>query len=467
MEDLAEVTTAWLDEWWDAEAGLLWNPAGSFGELVPPRTVHLVPQSAWGAIAFLVRDGKGDVDRAVRAFEALVALQYDEPGTPWHGTYARFAEAAAPTEGARVWVDYDPNWRQFLGTAFCVATSDFAGLLPASLAERLLASVDLAVAGEPEGRVSPSYSNIALMKAWVEVERGRVEAGEDLARKVVERFDRSGAFEEHGSPTYYGIDLYALALWRSRSASALLRAAGERVEGALWEDVARTYHAGLHNLAGPYTRAYGMDLRSYVSVLGLCVWAGLGRQAAPVPDPDGGPEHAHDLSIGPVVAHVGVRIPETAVADLLAFRGERTVERVIAIEPRRVATAWLGEVAMVGAESSTHDWRGWEQYHPATVHWRAGDDEVGWARLRHAGPVDATAGPWSLVADCGGDAVTTFSVRAPGIGAGSLGAGRWTLPGLDVEVRTSTPLDSVAVDGDTATVTYAAGGRFELSLRAT
>src|SRR5688500_4075018 len=43
--DLAPTATAWMDRWYDAGAGLLWNPPGSYDELAAPQTVHLVPQS--------------------------------------------------------------------------------------------------------------------------------------------------------------------------------------------------------------------------------------------------------------------------------------------------------------------------------------------------------------------------------------------------------------------------------------
>ena len=45
------------------------------------------------------------------------------------------------------------------------------------------------------------------MKAWLERD-------ETYAAAVVDCFDAFGAFDEYGSPTYYGIDLFALSLWR-------------------------------------------------------------------------------------------------------------------------------------------------------------------------------------------------------------------------------------------------------------
>ena len=136
MGELLDASMEWLDRWWDPEVGLLWNPTGSFDELAPPRSLHLVPQSAWYAAGLLFRGGPGDEAKAVRTIDALLATQYDEPGTAWHGTFARFLETPHPTPDAVEWVDYDPNWRQFIGTTFSVLLQD--GLIAdAALAARV------------------------------------------------------------------------------------------------------------------------------------------------------------------------------------------------------------------------------------------------------------------------------------------------------------------------------------------
>ena len=146
MSTLAERATAWADSAWDEARGLLWNPHGSFDDDgLAPRSVHMVPQSAWYAVGLLAR---GDTDRAERVLSELCGLQYDRPGTVWDGTFARFAEWPEPPEtGAVEWIDYDPNWRQFLGTTFAVILDAFD--VSPQLAARLRAAIDRAVAGEP------------------------------------------------------------------------------------------------------------------------------------------------------------------------------------------------------------------------------------------------------------------------------------------------------------------------------
>ena len=464
--DLGETTLAWADQWFDPDVSLLWNPEGAFEESPEGRQWHLVPQSAWYALGLLMRGEGDDHERAIRIIDAVIATQYDAPGAVWDGTFARFLEWPDPPPDARIWVDYDPNWRQFVGTTFLLVIGHVGTELPVDLVERIDRSVDRAVAGEDPERVGPSYSNIALMKAWLEVEHGTrssrddlVASGETLAAAIVERFDRNGTFEEYNSPTYYGVDLYALRLWGTRSSSASLREWGARLESALWDDLAAFHHAGLGNLCGPWTRSYGMDMGRYVGAVGLWMWAALGREYTPLPSFEEPFEHGHDLLLGPAAALLGARIPDAAADRLVAFSGERLVERVVSSDPHRVATAWLEPGLMLGAESSDPGWSAWGQYHPATVHWRCPDGSIGWIRLRHRAPVSATVTERALAVVCRphprhGPQPTTIEIHAPGASPGAIGEAMWTLPGLVAEVHTAARPSDVTEEGDLIVVRY-------------
>lgn len=350
-----------------------------------PFTMHMTPQSAWYAVDLLAR---GEDARARRVIDELCKLQYDEPGAIWHGTFARFAEWPHPQEGAVEWVDYDPNWRQFIGTTFRLIERTF-GL-------DLHEPIDLAIAGEPADRVTPRYSNIALMKAWLEVD-------ETFAAEIVRLFHENGAFEEYNSPTYYGIDLYALALWRVHPPTPQFKVWAEQIEATLWADIARWYHPGLRNLCGPYSRAYGMDMSQYVGLLGLWLPEPV------VPDLDRPFEHSHDLLLGPVIALLGggraSRSDGRSDPDHLDFERGLVSQR---ISDTRVATGWLGDDVMMGGESGG-TYRAQGQYHPATVHWTDG-----WLRVRSPGPVSATVFEPGVLEVEGADLTIEESAPFPG-----------------------------------------------------
>lgn len=450
MTRLVAEATAWMDQAWDAEVGLLWNPPGAFDDVTGPRTVHLVRETAWYALGLLRRAAPGDAERAAQALDAVCANQYDAPGQPWHGTFVRFPEWPAPEPGAVEWVDYDPNWRQFLGTALAVAVTDFT--LPVAVDERARAAIALAVTAEPPDRVPPTYANIALLRAWLDAWAGRPDRS--YAAAVVEAFRRHGCFTEHGSPTYYGIDVLALGLWQRADAHAELQAWGAEVEATLWTDVARWWHAGLGNLCGPYSRAYGMDQHAYVSGLALALrCAGL---PAPVPAfADGPVAHAHDLCVVPMLDHGGVRVPAEARPAFERFPGAHAVEQVIDADPRRVATGWLGETLMVGAEAGATRLQARGQFHPATVHWRLPEPGggIGWLRLVHHAPARATAGERRLDVACGPADLRWES----NVAALDVQPDRWQFPGLEVTVATDARLV------DPATRTYRNGTHVTLT----
>lgn len=455
--DLAATAVAWMDDHWDDAAGLLQRAVHG---------PHAVRESAYYALGLLLRGGDGDGARASRALGAVLGNQYDAPGRVHHGTFARAPEEPPPPTAPVEWRDYDPNWREFIGTTLALILRDHESALPPALVARIDDALRRAVAGGLARALPAAYTNIALMHAallcFVAARLGEptlAARGEAFAREIHGLFRQTDAFNEYNSPTYYGVDLYALALWRTSDSSAVLRELGADMEARLWTDIARYYHAGLGNIAGPYDRSYGMDMGRYGSALGLWIWLATGREAAPFPAITPDFPHAHDFCPAPAYALLGVRVPDDARRDLLAFRGERTVERSIEPLRGRVATAWLGADAMVGAQASVAPVRGWVQFHPATIHWRGRDGAIGWVRLlwNHDRPLDARATRRTLAIRAPGpDAPNfVFHVHAPGLDPAAIERERWRLPGLDVRVETAADGPRVVPGDEWLEVRYA------------
>jgi len=263
-----------------------------------------------------------------------------------------------------------------------------------------------------------------------------------MARAVHDLFKVHDTFDEYNSPTYYGPDLYALAQWRAYAGSSVLRGLGAEMEALLWVDIARFYHAGLRNMAGPYDRAYGMDMTRYAAVTGEWIWLVTGRRQAAFPDLGRPFAHAHDFCFAPLASILGAPVPAEAQPHFFAFLGERQVERVISESPRRVATAWLADDIMLGAEQSARIKGTSVQFHPATMHWRAGPGEVGWMRLLHSEPVDVRASANRLQISGRGEMV--FHIQAGGLQPAQIASTLWRLPRLAVAVESN--VTSVQVD---------------------
>ncbi len=337
-----------------------------------------------------------------------------------------------------------------------------------------------------------AYTNIALMHAFMLCaagerlnEPGWFARGEQMAQEIYDLFRPNQAFEEYNSPTYYGVDLYALALWRAYGPSHLLRRLGAEMEGLLWIDISRYYHAGLRNLCGPFDRAYGMDMTRYAAVVGEWIWLVTGQEQAPFPDIELPFAHTPDFLYSPCAALLGAAVPEEARAHFLAFQGPRQVEHVIASEPRRTATAWLEENFMWGAEHTSRAKQGYAQFHSATLHWKIAPDSVGsptplgapgasvgWMRLVHAEPVDAVVAGRTLTIQ--GSGMLTFQIYAPGLSESDLRPAAWALPLYrgdealpNLAIRISAPPVSFQVtrQPEWLEVSYDAGPGKEIEMR--
>jgi hypothetical protein len=205
------------------------------------------------------------------------------------------------------------------------------------------------------------------------------------------------------------------------------------MEALLWQDIACYYHAGLKNLCGPYDRSYGMDLQKYCSLVGLCIWVVFGKEDAPFPATDHPFQHTHDFCVAPLISVVGTLVPSEVKSNFEKFQGERRVERQISFEPQRIATAWLSDKLMLGAETASGTRSGHPQYHPLTIHWEIKPGVIGWLRLRHVKAVDVVVYPNRI--ELTGEGNLTFQICAPEINLANITSKKWELPELTISIE--------------------------------
>ena len=440
--EIFETAMQWSDQYYDAQAKLCrapLSPAYSDLRLAP----HLmVRESAWYAVGLLLRDGAGDRERATQILDVVLKAQYHEPGKPWDGTFRRTPAEPEPGPDAVMWRAYDPNWREFVGTTFAVILNQYPDRVPAELRKRMIDAIDDAVAGEmKQGRLVPTYTNPALMYGFLwnyaAVHGGRPEwkaqAGQwmDTVYKLYKQHD---AFFEYNSPTYAGVDVFALALWRDYGDTRQMRSRGREMEAGLWRATADFYNANLRNISGPYDRSYGMDMQSYVSVMGLWLRTVLDAAQAPLTRFDPPVDHVDDLFFVPPIVVLDTRIPADAMKSFTSFQGEHQVRRPIA--DARVATAWIGQTLIYGGEVTGHtrDVDAHSQFHPVTAQWLAPGGKIGWIQLTRSPAIDASADKGGIVISAAGD--VSFRISAPAIATSEATEAQWNLPGLTVRVKT-------------------------------
>jgi hypothetical protein len=429
---------------WDENTKLEHAPGWVAGQRYPgnPQDDHhyfekccsKVRETSYYALDLLYRDGPGDRQRAAEALNQVLKNQYVTPGVRWYGTFKRTPEEPDPGPDAVMWQDYDPNWREFNGTIVMMILIEYPDRISPELAQRLYKSIDMAIEGEKaEGRLVSAYTNPSLMygilwdfaSAHNKRADWRMQSG-DWIEAEYSLFKKYDAFSEFNSPTYDGVDMFALALWREYGSTERIRMEGSAMEAALWEDIGAFFQPELRTLSGPYDRSYGME-NTGDGLVGLMRFA---------KDADGKPlgldTGLYGTGFSCQMAILGARIPEDALAKLRSFAGEHFVKKQIT--DQRVATAWIGKNVVFGGEASskTKDVGHYSQYHPMTIQWKTPSGEIGWVRVAESPMIDATADEHGISISTTG--TIRLRIHANGLDPAKLTQTYWSLPGLRVTV---------------------------------
>lgn len=430
-----------MDAAWDPSSHLVRTPSGPLDH-DGRRAKYMIRETSCYALGLLIRDGKGDRQRAAEGLEAVLKEQFLDQSTAWYGTFRRTPEEPDPSgANTTMWRNYDPNWREFIGTTFQMILIEYPDRISRDLASRMYGAIDRAIVGEmKQGRLLPTYSNIALMYGALWDFAATHANSADWKKQsalwittVGKYFHQNNSFNEYNSPTYYGVDIYGLALWRSYGSTSDIRDLGTNIESTLWSDIADFYHPGLRNIAGPYDRSYGMDMETYVAFTGVWMRTLLPANKAPLPIPTPRTDHLPDLWFAPQVVILGANPPAEALAKIRTWAGEHEVKRQIT-EDRR-ATAWIGDKVILGGEFTnlTKDAPNPTQYHPATVQWRTPAKSIGWFYVLEAPKLDAIVDKTEMRIVADGN--VTFRLKAAGAKREDITANKWTLPGLTVTIQ--------------------------------
>lgn len=361
-----------------------------------------------------------------------------------------------------VWNSYDPNWREFIGSTFAIILELFEHKLPKAIIDRIDEAMVRTVTGSIDRRLSdavPMNTNIELMHLFITDYFGSRYNNEEwithtkqTAALFLEEFREFGTFAEFNSTTYYGVDLSVLGMIRKYSKLEQIKSFGREIEDKLWRTIALYYHANLENMAGPFSRAYEMDMLEHSS-MGVFLYLALGDDYKHLARENC--ESSHD----PIIALVDAAIPEELLPMLKQFNENRLVvkqfrelcERHAPSDNRHLCTAatWMEPTIMLGALSGSQNTSG--QLHPATIHWQNRHGEKYFLRLLRR----ETGGHWSthlkgIVIDASIeekvmyisiDLATDrnievfFQLQGPRIEHSVWEDGTWQLPGLSLQIE--------------------------------
>lgn len=369
----------------------------------------------------------------------------------------------------------------------------YADLLGNDLVSRIEDALEVAAVGEmrrngsyPAGdNLVLAYSNPGLMRCltvgWIGARRSNptlTDFANEQGRLLLELFQANGSntLGEYNAPTYYGMDIWALAANIAYGpANATMTTNAKYILTELWKDIADHYNPYLRNLAGPYDRAYTRDMNMHSAVLSLWWWGIFGREYGGQP-PLGESDLLYDVAQGAALSLVmgtaaGFLSDGTAAALRATGRwtGSRFLNKTIRSSldtgALRVATSWLSAGVMIGAESLAETTNRGAQFVPAIVHWASDPDKttvpyVGFFSLYpSASTIDAAAGEGTLsisYPNTTQEGADIFTFAVSGVPPG------WTLDGNQItgleelpclSVNVSAPgLDRLPVTASTSTL---------------
>jgi hypothetical protein len=110
-------------------------------------------------------------------------------------------------------------------------------------------------------------------------ESNMTRSGERYAQDIIDLFNRAKTLSEFNSGTYTGVSLYGLTLWSKYLPNdSIMTKNGPDMIKHTWEAVGNLWHPGMKNMAGPWDRSYGYDMKRYLSLMALWFWALIGKE---------------------------------------------------------------------------------------------------------------------------------------------------------------------------------------------
>lgn len=387
------------------------------------------------AEALLYRNEGDDLANAEKILRWILKNQYTDAKSEYYGMWK-----------TNVLNDrHDQNWREFIGCDLIIIYNFYQHVLPADLLEGIKSGLIHAARGALKRNVAAEYTNISLMSAFLMDYVGNIfdinelkVGGLQKAREIYTLYNRHQTFSEYNSPTYYGVSLIGLALWREFG-SGQVKKMGLELEEALWTEIGSNYHPRFRNLTGPYFRAYGMDMRKYYSIAGIWFAVALdAEKLAPLPRGKGAKEEEMS-NIAPIL-HLGLSIPKPVLLALKDFKDSVFTERLV---PSKITGDTLKRITtnvtpgwMMGGLWGNR--RVWNQIKTGTIHWQNSNAETEWLLVPGDGKTNVRVTKTSMTIFRADEKSTSFSlyIFARDLKQFNIADKIWKFPAMELTVNT-------------------------------
>ncbi|MGV9197826.1 MAG: hypothetical protein ACOC4M_03155 [Promethearchaeia archaeon] len=415
------------------------------------------------ASGLLFRNHAGDVENATKILEWLLPLQNTNPFEKYYGVYKTSIESDRN----------DENWREFIGCELILILERHEDKLSSELISDIEESLIHAATGAKNRDVHPSYSNIAIMSAFlmryvgVTLEKPDIkDAGLLKAWQVYILFSRHDTFSEFNSPTYDGVTMMGLAFWRDLGPCEEMKAMGAEMEVKLWHEIADFYHPGFKNIVGPFFRSYGMDLMKYNAI--ASIWIALAiddLDNAPLPLTNG-VSYFEISNIFPAL-QLGYCVIDSVIEKLTSFDKSRFIEKWVPssldyISKEYKVTVWIDEDLMMGGvEGLNIYYKTTEQIKVGTLYWNSSIDEsLSWLMVpcENGQNVEVSEEEMKIWRDDNVESVKFFII-GKNLNTTLLKEKDWNLPGISIKSSTDpSSLTVKIVDAEEFGTDYAVNG---------
>lgn len=220
--------------------------------------VHPTRSSLTYAVALLDSGIEEYRLRAIDILEKLVSLQDKDPNSHTYGIWSWFLEEPLDKMSPPDW-----NWANFCGKELLQVALDHFDRIPQALRENIRDSIYHACKSIVRRNVGPSYTNIAIMGAYVTLLAGEIfnwedifNYGKDLLRRIYEYTRYHGAFTEYNSPTYTMVAIEDISRIMSHVKDAESLKMADYLNDTAWRCVALHFHPPTGQWAGPHSRCY-------------------------------------------------------------------------------------------------------------------------------------------------------------------------------------------------------------------
>jgi len=222
-----------------------WKRAGELSAGLTSRELY--------ACALALCEASQGSDRLLRLLQVGARMQDLDPESRGYGNFR--------------WSWEDGAVLDFNAVEFCMQSAAILRIkhfdaLPDDARAALAETLELATEGCLRHRVSPGYTNIALMNAQNLILLGEALGKPEVADEGYKRLDRvcihtwESGIREYDSPTYYGVDLDCLGLIEAFCRRESGRQQARALLELFWQDLAANWYAPAGRLGGARSRDY-------------------------------------------------------------------------------------------------------------------------------------------------------------------------------------------------------------------